>query len=298
MKKRVLSAFIAVIISISSILCLNSCSQEQEFPVKIGDVTIDEEPEKIVILDKNLADVVSCIGYDIKLVGRSDSVNQAELEVVPALGLQSEPDVDKIDRLETDLVLTDGSLSEACEKQLSKKGIKVAKFNTAQTKKQLKNLYEGVGRVLGGNISGVNKADKAYDELTTTLDNIKNAAEYSSIVKTVCYLYIENGVLKTMNSGTWGGVILEDTGGINVFKNAETDVVNNDELLLSNPDYIFCDEEAVVDYLNNSSTLYTLDGLAENISIIPLEDITMQGYTSLDVLETMLRSMYPDQFSD
>lgn len=296
MKKRLLSAFMAGIMMLSSVAGLTSCGAEKEYPVKIGEVSVSQEPENIVILDKNLTDIVSCIGYDIKLVGRSDAVNQKGIEVVPVVGSETDPSVKKIKELDADLVIADKSLDDSIRRKIIDSGVQVIQFDTAPTKTQLENLYDNIGKALGGNITGSGKAKKAYDDFVKTLDNIRFAAQADSVVKTVCYLYIENGVLKTMNGASWGGVMLEGTGGINVSEHAETDVVDNGELLLSNPDYIFCSCQEVIDYLNNSDTLYTLNALDGNTFIVPLEDITMQGYTALDVLETMLKNMYPEQF--
>lgn len=296
MKKRLLSVVMAGIMMISTISGLTSCGRQKEYPVKIGEVSVSQEPKNIVILDKNLTDIVSCIGYDIKLVGRSDSVNQKGIEVVPVVGSETDPSVKKINDLEADLVIADKSLDDSIRREIIDSGVQVIQFDTAPTKTQLGNLYDNMGKALGGNITGGKKAHKAYEDFVETLDNIKFAAQADSVVKTVCYLYIENGVLKTMNGASWGGVMLEGTGGVNVFEHAETDVVDSEKLLLSNPDYIFCSCQEAIDYLNNSETLSELNALENNTFLIPLEDITMQGYTALDVLQTMLKDMYPEQF--
>lgn len=298
MKKRVLSVFVAFAMMLSIYCSFTSCSQEKDFPVTIGNTTIQQEPENIVVLDKNLADIVSCMEYDIKLVGRSKEVNQDGMNVVPEVGTKADPDVNKIKELKTDLVITDMSMDETKKKEFEDAQIPVIQYETAQTEKQLKNEYRNIGRVLGGNITGVKKGNSAYKSLSDTLKNIRNAAEYDSIVKTVCYLYIGDGVLKTMNKGTWGNIILNDTGAINVFENSETDIVDTKQLKIANPDFIFCSDQDVISYLSESDTLSGLKALEENAHIIPLDDITMQGYTSLDVLETMLRAIYPDQFAD
>jgi len=298
MKKRVLSAFMAVSMIFSLAFPLASCGALKEYPVTISEITLEQEPKNIVILDKNLTDIVSCIGYDIKLVGRSEEVNQKGLEVVPVVGNKADPSPKKIKELEADLVIADNTLDNSIRRKIIENGVQVVQFDEAQTKIQLKNLYENIGRVLGGNITGVAKADKEYDDFIETLDNIKYAAQADSVVKTACYLYIDNGVLKTMNGASWGGIMLEDTGAMNIFANAETDVVDSEQFLLADPDFIFCDSQEVVDYLVYSDIYYDLSALEGNTFVVPLQDITMQGYTALDVLESMLKDMYPEQFSN
>ena len=68
--------------------------------------------------------------------------------------------------------------------------------------------------------------------------------------------------------------------------------------MLSNPDCIFCGSEETVEYLKNSIELRELDALSENTFVVPYEDITMQGYTALEVLKTLLTNIYPEQFRD
>ena len=294
MKIRLLS-IIMVISLICSGLCFTSCGTEKNFPVKINGVVIDREPENVIVLDKNLADIISCIGYDIKLVGRSEEVNQEDFDIVPVIGSNKELNIEEIKKLNVDLVIGNMTLDSGVKKQLEKEKIPVLKIECCQTKKQLSNMYQLIGEALGGKIEGIEKAKKAYKSFSDTLENIKHAAKADTIVKTVCYLYVSDGVLKTMNKDTWGNIILEDTGAINVFGNENTNVVDKEKLLLSNPDYIFCDNQTTVDYLNESS-LYSLDALENDTYIVPYDEITMQGYTALNTLESMLKNMYPDEF--
>lgn len=297
MKHRIVAVLLTVV-CLFTMCCFTSCSIEKEYPVKIGETELEAEPTGIVVLDKNLADIISCIGYDIKMVGKSDDVNQEVMDVVPNVGSKTEPDVNKILKTGADLVIADKIIDVTQVKKIEEAGVPVVQFDVAQTKVQLKNEYENIGRVLGGNITGVAKGRKAYNELDETLENIQSAAEYDAIVKTVCYLYISDGVLKTMNNGTWGNIILKDTGAINVFEHAETNVVKTKELKIANPDFIFCSGQEVIDYLSGNEVLSELNALDNNTHIVPYDNITMQGYTSLDVLETILRVIYPNQFGD
>lgn len=296
--KKILPVLIAAAMLFSLSALLGGCSGKSDYPVKIGGITFEEEPQEIVILNKNLADIISCVGYDIKMVGRSDEVSQQGLQVVPSVGSSSEPDVDKIKELEADVVFADNSIDDAAVNQLTSEGIPVVKIENANTPKQLKNVYKKLGSILGGNITGKKQGAEAYKSLTTTLKDVKSAVDSKSIVTTVVYLYIDKGVLKTFNSNTWGATLLGYTGAVNVAQNLEGDVVNADDLILSNPDFIFCADETVENYLNNHYELYTLSALSEHTFIVPLDDIAMQGNTSLDVLENMLRDMYPEDFSD
>ena len=288
MFKKFLSLILTGVLLLSTATVLSSCDEEAEFPVKIGNITIEKEPENIVILDKNLADIISAIGYDVKMVGRSDDVNQKGLEVVPSMGTAHDPSVTKIIKEKTEIVFTGSELNDTDVKKLEKAGIIVAQFENANTIKQLKSLYIKIGKMLGGNTAGKNAATKAFNEIKDTLNAVKTAAKRDKTVSTLVYLYADNGVLKTVTSGTWASTLLGYTGSINVFDNADSDVVDIDQLLLADPNYIFVSDKGVKEYLETSDVLGDLSALSDRTFIIPLDELRLQGYTCLDVLEEII----------
>ena len=209
--KKIISLSLVLLLVFTSLTLFSSCGKEKEYPVTVGDVTINEEPLNTVVLSKNITDIISCIGYDVKMVGRSDEVNQEGLEIVPSVGSCDALDVNKIEELEADIILCDTNTYEVAKKAVENIDINVVSFESAKTKKELKTLYENIGKVLGGNITGLATANEAFTELTDTLDGIEQEATVENpIKKTFCYLYLDsNGVLKTMNKGTWGAVLFK-----------------------------------------------------------------------------------------
>ncbi|MBQ7505661.1 MAG: ABC transporter substrate-binding protein [Ruminococcus sp.] len=295
MIKKVLSVMLACVMLLSTAAALTSCGEEQEFPVKIGSITINKEPKNIVILDKNLSDIISAIGYDIKMVGRSDEVNQKALRVVPSMGTAQDPSVEKIKKEKAEIVFANDSLNKSDVEELKKAGIVVAQFNNATTIKQLKSLYIKIGRMLGGNNEGKEAALKAYKEIKSTLEAVKTAAKRDKTVSTIAYFYTDNGVLKTIIDGSWESTLLDYTGSVNVFKTADSDVVDIDKLLLANPDHIFVASKKVKKYMTTSDVLGKLKALDENTFVIPRDELTLQGFTCLDVLEEMIGKITPQE---
>lgn len=295
MFKKILSLILTGVIILGTAAVLSSCGEEAEFPVTIGKITIEQEPENIVILDKNLADIISAIGYDVKMVGRSDEVNQKGLAVVPSMGTSHDPSVTSIIKAKTDIVFANSSLNDTDVSKLKKAGVIVANLENAHTLKQLKSLYDKIGRMLGGNVSGKTAAMKAYKEVKDTLKAVKNAAKRDKTVTTLAYLYADNGVLKTITSGTWESTMLDYTGSMNVFGKAESDVVDIDQLMLANPNFIFVSDKKVLKYLSTSDVLSDLDALSDHTFVIPLDELKLQGYTALDVTEKMLKAITSDK---
>ena len=295
MIKKVLSVLLAGVMLLSTAAVLTSCGEEPEFPVQIGNITITEEPQNIVILDKNLSDIISAIGYDIKMVGRSDEVNQKALKVVPSMGTAQDPSVEKIKKEKAEIVFANDSLNKNDIAELKKAGIIVAQFQEANTIKQLKSLYIKIGRMLGGNTEGKEAAIKAYKEIKNTLEAVKTAAKRDKTVSTLAYFYTDNGVLKTVIDGSWASTLLDYTGSVNVFKTADSDVVDIDKLLLANPDHIFVADKSVKKYMCTSDVLGKLKALDENTFVIPQDELTLQGFTCLDVLEEMISKISPQE---
>ncbi len=288
MIKKAISIILAALLLISTAAIMTSCGEESEYPVKIGKITLEKEPKNIVILDKNLADIISAIGYDVKMVGRSDEVNQKGLKVVPSMGTAQDPSVTKIKKEKADIVFADSSLNEADVSKLNKSGIPVAQFDEAHTMKQLQSLYEKIGKLLGGNVTGKAKANKVFKDIKSTLKAVETAAKKDNTISTIAYLYTDNGVLKTVNDGTWCSTLLSYSGSVNVFGSAKSDVVDINKLLVANPTYLFVADKNVETYLNNSDTLKKLDALATRTYILPYDELTLQGYTALDVVKEMI----------
>jgi iron complex transport system substrate-binding protein len=297
MNRKILSVALAIVMICTTAFALSGCSSKSEYPVTVGSVTINSQPEKVVILSKNLADIISCIGYDVNMTGRSDEVTQSGLQVVPTVGTAQTPNSASIDEVGADVVFADSTLTEVAKEEIESLGVPVVVIDDAQTPKQVKSIYKKIGRILGGNVTGQSKATTAVNDLLSTMKDVKEAVAGDTVVKTICYLYIDNGVLKTMSNGTWGATMLDYTGAVNAFKNTDGNVVDTETLLRSNPDCIFCADEDVITYLKTSSVYSELDALTDNTYVVAYDDINMQGYTALDVLENMIKCIYPDQFS-
>ncbi len=299
MKNKVLAIVLAITTAVAA-LSFTACQEKKsEYPVTAGSVTVKSEPKKIVVLNKNYADIISCIGFDAKIAGRSDSVNQKGMDVVPSVGLAADPSFDKIKSLKADVVFADDSLNTTVKDNLEKSGITVIIPEQSNTPKQVKNIYIQFGSILGGKLTGKAKAKEAFDDLYDELKDLEDTVEDKDVVTTICYIYSDNGVLKTMTNSTWGGRLLSYTGAVNVFKDAKSDVIDAKKLMLSNPDYIFCEDKEVAKTLKTSDSLSGLKAMNDSTRrfVVSYDDITMQGKTSIETVKKMISKIYPGENS-
>ena len=90
MMKKIVSFLLAGVVALTFAAALSGCAGT-EYPVEIANMQIDKEPENIVVLDANTADIIAYMGYDGKIVGRSDQVDQQDLGAAPSVGASSNP---------------------------------------------------------------------------------------------------------------------------------------------------------------------------------------------------------------
>lgn len=295
MFKRVFSLLLCILMIATMGLSLCSCKGEEsdEYPVTVAGITIEKEPQNIVVLSDCLADIVSYIGYDIKMVGRNMETDQEFLSVVPIVGTAADPNVDTIVSAETNLVIADDTLSANFKNALTNAGIPVLSLSKANSLDELKALYTNLGTALGGSVTGRQQGLNSYDELIKTISDFKDAIP-KDVVKSACYLYLnENGELCTLTKGTIEYDLFSYNGAINVFASQETPVVDLELLKISTPSFIFYDNETVLDYLNNDAELSTMGALKNNKTFeLKKTDFNRQGTTYEDMIYHMIEFMF------
>ena len=233
------------------------------WPVTVGGATIDKEPQNIVVLNDCFADIISYIGYDIKMVGRSDECDQDFLHVVPAVGPAASPNVSAITAAEADLVIADNTLSADAKSSIEAGGAKVVTLGVPTTEDALKQTYIDLGTALGGSEDGSQKGEKGYNELLDMLSSMNTAT--SNIVCTVAYLYLDgSGQLCTFVKGTLEYQFFNYNGNTNIFANQTEPVVKPEELHVGSPNYIFYDTEDVLNVLKADEQYAHVHALTNN----------------------------------
>ena len=249
--KQTLSIVLALCILLSCAIVFTGCSgvdTSGNWPVTVGGATIEKEPQNIVVLNDCFADIISYIGYDIKMVGRSDECDQEFLHVVPSVGAAASPDVNAITASEADLVIADSTLGADAKASIEEGGAKVAILDVPTTEEALRQTYIDLGTALGGSVDGSQKGADGYDDLLEMLSTMNTAT--SNIVCTVAYLYLDgSGQLCTFVKGTLEYKFFNYNGNTNIFANQTEPAVNPDELRIGSPNYIIYDTEEVLDAL-------------------------------------------------
>lgn len=294
--KKLIAGILCAVLVLGTALSLSGCG-DKNYPVKIANLTIDKEPKSIVVLDPNSADIISYMGYDVKIVGRSREVNQKYLDVAPVMGSAVSPSVQDIIDSGATVVFANEGLNDDFEQSLEKEGIAVIKMSVAETPKQLETNYHTIGKILGGNDDGDAKAASSYDKLISAMEQRKSeaSAKNATALDTVCYLYYEQGGLRLMTSGTYGDMLLGYTGSVNVAVNIDENKVDVNTLKVANPKYIFYSDDNTLKAVQADPVLSKLAAVTGGKTMqITKDEMSRQGLTALETLEKMIGFIHPE----
>lgn len=298
--KKVITMLLACAVVLSAAVIFGGCDNK-EYPVTIANYTIDAQPENVVVLDAATADIISYMGYDSKLAGRSDSVNQEKLSAAPSVGSASNPDVNAIMQTGAEIVFAGEELTGGTKNKLEDAGIKVIKMQQVNSSNDVETNYITLGKILGGNESGKKKGMDTYAKLIDEMEKLKKSIEGfsgSGALDTICYLYYENDGLKMMTSGTYGNILMGYTNCVNVAVNIDQTEADVQTLQVANPKFIFYSDDAALNAINSDSVLSKLDAIKSGKLLqIPIENMRRPGFTAIDTLTLMINFIYNGQIA-
>ncbi len=301
MKRRLLAVILALLTVVSLTLCLGGCSgKDDNFPVTVGHTTLKDKPDKVAVLSDNLADMIYYMGYSTQICAVSDSCTQEVLtKYIESVGRETAPDIDGLVRCGTKYVLVDTPLSQTITDKLRSHGIEIVEFMKPSTTQQLATLYNALGKFFGGYPEGKDNGTNAYNRLISTMEQAEKAVEGSTVVKLICYLYLdESNNLCSFNSSSCEGMVLDYVSAANVATNFPNDKVEEGILRLSNPDYIFYDNKEVLTYLKSNSALSSMNALENNRTyILPKENLERLGSSMIETQSFIISKMYPNSVS-
>ncbi len=298
MKKKIISFMLTALIALSSVAGLSGCSGDENFPVQVANIEIKEQPQEIVVLDGYTADIISYSGYDLKMEGRSDDVNQEWLSIIPSFGSSSAPDVKKIVDCGADIVFAGEDLDGNIKDEIEKEGITVITMSHAETPVQLETNYKTIARIMDGEKKGTENGANTYADLMEDMEKVKDTVKSkkgADFLYTVCYLYFEDNQMKMMTNGTYGDMLLAYTGAVNVAVNIDETSVDVNTLKVANPNFIYYADEMTLNMIKKDKVLSTLSAVeSKRTLMITQEEMSRQGLTALNTLNKMCAFMYPD----
>lgn len=288
--------YLCLVMMMVASICFVGCSmfkntdEQAEYPVTVNFVTVDKKPKRVIVLSDSLADIVIGLSDVDKVCARSDECTQEAFLKLPSVGSKSNPSVEMIKSFDADLILYDSDLAQETIDSITSVGVKLFKLEPACDRDSLGALYNNVGMILEGNITGKKSAEKLYKEVTYALDEVAKVVPIQTANPTVCYLFDDSG--RVVNKDLFANNIMSMIRCTNVAADAQDGVIDLNVLKAANPLFVFCAvgmKEKVSAVLADTQAVQS-----SNVYELSRELITRQGETILSAVKEMVAKVYKD----
>jgi len=236
--RAVVGALVAVLAACSSAAAPSTDTAPAaaaEFPVTVGDLTLEARPERIVSLSPTATEMLWAIGAGAQVVAVDEySTHPQEAADLGTALSGFEPNIEAISGYDPDLVIVSydpGSLVE----QLGSLGIPVF---MAPAVADLDGVYAQIGEIgaLTGNASG---AASVVEDMQSRID----AAFGSTDVAGQTYFYELDDTLYSLTSRTFVGSLMDRFGLVNIADGVEEGndypQLSAEVVVAADPDWIF-----------------------------------------------------------
>lgn len=253
MKRLVLSILLMVTFGLaacgntgnSSTVSTQTSNTTEQTTVSIKDsngdrVEVQKNPQKVVVFDNGSLDTLDALGVGDRVIGAATKNLPSYLDKykdVESAGGIKEPDLEKINQLQPDLIIISGRQSDYKE-ELAK--IAPTLYLAVDTKEPWESVQQNVNAL--AEIFG--KEDKAKEELATLTKEIEETKEKASkLEQTALVTLVNEGQLSAYGSGSRFGLVHDVFG----FKQADDQIeasthgqsVSYEYILEKNPGILF-----------------------------------------------------------
>lgn len=205
-----------------------------------GEVEVTKNPEKVVVFDNGSLDTLDALGVGDKVVGAATASLPTYLEKykdVESAGGIKEPDLEKINQMQPDLIVISGRQREYQE-DLNK--IAPTLFLSVDAEKPWESIQQNV-TTLGEIFGKESEAKEKLSELSESIDETKEKT--SNLDKKALVVLVNEGQLSAYGSGSRFGLIHDLFG----FKQADDQIeasthgqsVSYEYVHEKNPDILF-----------------------------------------------------------
>lgn len=274
-------------------------SGEVSYPLTLTEtdgteITIDEEPEKIVSMGPNMTEILYAIGAGDKLVGRTDYCDYpAQVSEIESVGSIYNADIEKILSLEPDLVLASTHFSDDAIKQLEDAGVPVLYL---YDEGDMNGVYDMIGLV-GKAVNCTEEAEEIIEEMQAKMDYVSDRLANADENPTVYYVvgYGEGGDY-TAGGDTFVNGILTAAGGDNIASDVEGWSYSTETLLEKDPQYVILNAYNEEGFCTTDP--YTELSAVKNgfVKTIDTNMLDRQGPRNADAVVALAQMLHPECF--
>lgn len=222
----------------------------------------------IVVISPEIAEILVSIAGDEAIVGVAEECNYPEvLKSKSKVGNFGQISLEKIIKLNPEIVITSALEQSSTAKELEKLGIKVYSFYP-QNIEQLSSVIDSLGRITG-------HEDKAKFLATSINDQIASFKTFAPQESKRVFIEIYNEPLMSVSNASFVGQLLKVSGAENIFPILERDYcrVKNEDVIKANPDVIIITYPGMTKEMVSNRKGWQNINAVKNNKIFTIEDI-------------------------
>ena len=293
---------------------LAACSADEEttapakeeatslYPLTVTDaigkeVTIEEEPERIISLAPSNTEILYALGLEEQIVGLTTNDNYPpEVSEKPTVG-DMEFNVEEIINLNPDLVLVHESgmfSAEALIDQLTALEIDVYVVDNAESFAATYDTFEAIGELTNREEEAaelVEEVQTQIDEVVATVEGQESKSAFI-VVGTDPDIYV-------VGQKTFLHEMLEVLHVKNAVQEEGWPLYSAEDFVAANPDSIIFTYAGDDTNVLNNKAFSTMDAVKNNaLTVVDGDTTSRQGPRIGDGLEEMAKAIYPDAFNN
>ncbi|OTN76593.1 hypothetical protein A5886_001670 [Enterococcus sp. 8G7_MSG3316] len=266
-----------------------------------GTITVPNQPEKVVVFDNSALDTLNVLGVGDRVVGAATSNLPAYLsdfEAVESAGGIKEPDLEKINQLQPDLIIISGRQREYQEELAA---IAPTIFLTVDNENTWPSIESNI-QTLAAIFGKEDEAQAHLTELQSQIETLHAQAEESGLSALV--VMVNEGNLSAFGPGSRYSILYDTFGFIPVDDTLEASThgesISYEFLLEKNPDLLFVvdrtqaigGEESQSAFISNEIVQETNAGQQDKIIELDAEVWYLAG-SGIESIERMLTDAQP-----
>lgn len=276
----------------------NIVTAKSAYPVTVKDsdgkeVTLEEEPMRIVSISPSITEIIYSLGVSEKLVARTNFCDYPEEVLsIESIGDLFTQDIERIMELEPDLVITSAHLSESSIAMLNGLGTNVLTLYEEHNFEGVYTMFETLGTALNASKQANDIVKKMKEEILDIQNKIKDFEP-----KTVYYM-VGFGELGDYTAGgdTYIHSLIELAGADNIAKNISEWKYSLESLLEADPEYIILGDYAYDEFI--STEPYNTLSAVVNGRVYPIDvnKLDRQSYRNVEAIREIAGMLYPEAF--
>lgn len=316
MKKGLFLLFLVLITCLSAIACSSSKedtdttndknvedtkSEQTVYPLVIKDsydreITIEQEPESIVVVAPNITETIYALDKGEKLKGRTDFDDYPEqVTEIESVGSLTNPNLEKILEIKPDLVLASTHFKKEIVEKLEEAGVNVAVFYEKENFDGTYKVIEDVGKV----INAQSEAQTVVADMKKTVEEVKDTVKDKEKKSTYYVVGFGEGGEFTAGNDTFIGEAIEMAGGKNAADDVEGWSYSLEKLVENDPDLL-----VVPNRKGEKKKLMKTDGYKDLTAVkedkvYEIDDnlLSRQGPRLSEGLLELAKIIHPDAFN-